>query len=244
MSSRSTSAWIFACLAALVCALFYLLREDTDDTDDADEQTTPAGRVAKAVTPPRTGSTEAQQTIAQVRARDEWIARKKQILSDPALRDLVAAQNDGSRADIAETIGVEEWFDNLAPEVSAITAGCETFVGESQAPVRITATFVGTKHLGAIVEEIQVEGSPAQPDELTQCLTEGMYTAELTDVPGVFRRDAELTLGGLDELLAMGWLDPEAAEAIRKQMMDAGLDPDTEPAVVIVDAEPESTPSP
>lgn len=167
------------------------------------------------------------------RARDDTRGSRA-----PSSRDCVdgdcspdAAENDGDAV-----------FASFIEETTTLTQGCEELLGGRPTSVRIEARLIGAPDIGTIVEGVEVSGPVERVDALTECLTEGMYTLELGDAATNFQRDAELMLGLLDEVASEGWLTPERVAEIRQQMLDGGLDPDTDPMVSVSANDPSSTP--
>ncbi|HWB75003.1 MAG TPA: hypothetical protein VG755_08600 [Nannocystaceae bacterium] len=131
----------------------------------------------------------------------------------------------------------DAWFGTFVDETTTLLHGCEELIGEHPKAVRLTAHLIGSPELGTIVESVEVAGAVERADELTECLTEGMYTLGLGDPPADFERDAVLGFGLIDEVANEGWLTPAQLAETRQQMIDGGLDPAKDP-MVYADGDP------
>lgn len=184
-------------------------------------------------------------------ARARWEDRRARIRAahaparddaprSPAPSSRSCAEGDCS-SDAAED-GGDKVFDAFVDETTTLTQGCEELLGGKPTLVRISARLIGAPDIGTIVESVEVSGPGEGKDALAECLTEGMYTLELGDAATNFERDAVLIHGLLDEVAAEEWVAPERVAEIREQMLDGGLDPGSDPMVVVGADDPSATP--
>jgi hypothetical protein len=124
-------------------------------------------------------------------------------------------------------------FSRFIDETTKLTQGCEELLEGEPRPVRIAARLIGAPEVGTLLDSVQATGPEGIDDALTECLTQGMYTLDFGDAGTNFERNTELIHGLLDDVANQNWLTPEQIAKIRQQMLDAGLDPDRDPMVMV-----------
>ncbi len=132
----------------------------------------------------------ARADFATPSPKDAWTQRRSGIRK--------VLQANPSPSSTAEPEAAEGTLDaaDLSSEVTSIVGGCMEFLQEATGEVHLTAHVIGAPGEGTIVEEVSLgDGSDANAD-LSECLTESMYTLDLGDPDEAFEQDVELHLKG------------------------------------------------
>lgn len=141
----------------------------------------------------------------------------------------------------------------LAGEVSAIVGMCSEFMTGVSSNMHLTAHVIGAPGTGTIVEEVTLSDHGDANTELSECLTESMYTLDLGDVTEPYEDDIQLYLqnsfatpvhdGNLAPEISVTMSIPEEVpesvrEALGKALAEAGEDPNGEaPKVMMMNAD-------
>jgi hypothetical protein len=209
--------------------------------NEGDRMHAPA-RAAVATPEPATTSVPPRRAD-DPKARARWEASRDRIRTARAeQRPPPSAEapctGDACRDADARKAARERLFASFNDETTTLLQGCEEFVGETPKSLRVKAHLIGAPDIGTIVESVEVTGEVERPDELTECLTEGMYALELDDPDEDLERDLTLGMGLLAEIAEKGWMPPEAIAHAHEQMIAGGLDPTRDAMVYIAEDEP------
>lgn len=123
----------------------------------------------------------------------------------------------------------------LAPQVFEMVKECEGLVDDTTGTMAMTAKVVGAPDVGTVVASVDLDRDDGNAPELTECLTEAMYTLDLGPAEESFEQDVTVMLGGAFEAAAdvkldglnLEHLDEQTRERVRQALRgEASDDPD------------------
>lgn len=179
----ATVAALFTVGTAGALVMQHEAPQDTLAPAPSNDSATPASLLPEA-------APLARADFAAPTPKDAWTQRRSDIR-----RVLQAA---APPAEVAEPDAAEGSLDaaELSSEVTSIVGGCMEFLHESKGEVHLTAHVIGAPGEGTIVEEVSLGEESDANDDLSECLTESMYTLDLGDPDEPFEQDVELHLKG------------------------------------------------
>jgi RNA polymerase sigma-70 factor (ECF subfamily) len=177
----------------------------------------PAIQAAVASKPPRDDTTD----LAQQR----WARRIEEIRAAHAEARLQAGASTSpgeseTAEDCVHMCTDEDCLERLANNVLSLVEGCDRDVlsGWTANDVSLTAHVIAAPDIGTVVESVELDGGEDVPTEVTECLTQSMYTLELEAEEGYFEQDITVLLQK-----DLGQLSDMLDEAELAELESAGL---------------------
>lgn len=206
---------VLATLAALVTAGSVGAVAMTRTAPAPAPSTPESGDAAIVVNAPNHAPAAAERALATAAPKDAWARRRG------GIRRALQAPSSPKPAPEAEEASKALDPSTLSAEVTSIVGGCTEFLSEATGEVHLTAHVIGAPGEGTIVEEVSLGDDSDANEELSECLTESMYTLDLGEPEEAFEQDVELHLrGGASELGQHEVLPEHVREALEKAAAD------------------------